>query len=81
MNYLLRQLEQLGYLRLGGDGHDQRSKRIELTRRGVAAARTIRATVRQIERELERELGARQFAELHALLVQLNQTDLVRERA
>jgi DNA-binding MarR family transcriptional regulator len=79
MNYLLRQLEQLGYLTLGDDEEDQRSKRIELTDRGMAAAKTIRASVRRIERELERELGASEFTRLKALLLDLNETPLVRE--
>ena len=79
VNYLLRQLEQLGYLTRTGDEQDQRSKRIQLTDRGLAAANTIRATVREIELELERELGATRFAELRSLLVDLNGTSLVRE--
>jgi DNA-binding MarR family transcriptional regulator len=78
MNYLLSQLEQLGYLERASDEQDQRSKRISLTKRGFDAATTIRATVREIERELKRELGAREFARLQELLVELNQTTLVR---
>ena len=78
MNYLLRQLEELGYLTREDDAADQRSKRIELTERGYAAAKSIRATVRQIEREWERELGPRQFAQLRRLLLDLNGTKLVR---
>ena len=78
VNYLLRQLEQLGYLTRTGDEHDQRSKRIQLTERGLAAATNVRGTVRQIELELEAELGARRFAQLRALLVDLNDSALVR---
>jgi DNA-binding MarR family transcriptional regulator len=78
VNYLLRQLEERRYLTLLGDDHDQRSKRIELTERGYAAAKNIRATVRQIERELERELGKVKFEQLRQLLVELNETPLVR---
>jgi DNA-binding MarR family transcriptional regulator len=80
MNYLLRQLEQLGYLALGGDERDQRSKRIELTERGMAAATTVRASVRKIERELEQELGTRTFEQLRRLLTELNETAFVRDR-
>jgi DNA-binding MarR family transcriptional regulator len=80
MNYLLSQLEQLGYLAREGDGEDQRSKRIRLTERGLAAAKTIRSTVRKIERELEREMGAAKFAKLQQLLTELNQTSLVRDQ-
>jgi DNA-binding MarR family transcriptional regulator len=79
LNYLLRQLEDRGYLTLASDERDQRSKRIELTDRGYAAAKNIRATVRQIERELERELGASKFARLRGLLLELNGTRFVRE--
>jgi len=64
VNYLLRQLEQLGYLTRTSDDQDQRSKRVQLTGRGLAAAENIRATVRQIEGELERELGRARFGEL-----------------
>jgi DNA-binding MarR family transcriptional regulator len=78
VNYLLRQLEQLGYLTRMGDDQDQRSKRIELTTRGLAAAENIRDTVREIEHDLEAELGVARFAELRSLLVDLNDTTLVR---
>src|SRR4051812_17129609 len=37
LNYLLGQLEQLGYLSRRGDTDDQRSKRVHLTPRGHAA--------------------------------------------
>jgi DNA-binding MarR family transcriptional regulator len=80
MNYLLRQLEDLGYVALTSDGDDKRSKRIHLTARGVEAAKTVRRTVRQIERELARELGPERFEQLRELLVELNDTRLVRER-
>jgi DNA-binding MarR family transcriptional regulator len=79
MNYLLGQLERLGYLTRQHDREDQRSKRIHLTKRGFAAAQNIRQTVRQIETELQRELGPNQFAQLRQLLTQLNATDTVRE--
>src|SRR5690242_191430 len=36
LNYLLRQLEQLGYLTRDIDERDQRSKRIHVTPRGLA---------------------------------------------
>ena len=79
MNYLLRQLEDLGYVTRASDEQDQRSKRIALTERGLAAARNIRATVRQVEREWERALGPKEFTRLRNLLVELNDTQLVRE--
>ena len=42
LNYLLGQLEDLGYFTREGDSRDQRSKRIHLTRRGRAVISAIR---------------------------------------
>ncbi|MDX6554277.1 MAG: hypothetical protein QOD86_472 [Miltoncostaeaceae bacterium] len=78
MNYLLGEMERLGYLARRPDPDDRRSRRVELTARGEAMTATIRATVRRIERELERELGAGPFAELKRALADLNRTSLVR---
>ena len=77
-NYLLGELERLGYLVRREDPGDRRSKRIHLTERGWAVARTIRTTVRGIEEEWERELGADRFAQLRDLLADLNETGIVR---
>ncbi|MGH2885783.1 MAG: MarR family winged helix-turn-helix transcriptional regulator [Solirubrobacteraceae bacterium] len=77
MGYLLGQLEQLDYLTRKDDPDDQRSKRINLTERGYAAAQTIRQAIREIEADLETELGPKQFAELRQLLVKLNATDTI----
>jgi DNA-binding MarR family transcriptional regulator len=71
LNYLLGQLQQLGYLTRESDESDQRSKRIRLTRRGVAAGKAIREIVHGIENEWERELGAGKFAQLRDLLTEL----------
>jgi DNA-binding MarR family transcriptional regulator len=79
MNYLLGQMEQLGYLTRDDDPEDQRSKRIHLTERGHAAARAIRETVTEIEAEFEQELGAARFDQLRQLLVHLNSSSIVRE--
>ena len=72
MNYLLGQLEQLGYLMREDDPDDRRSKRVHLTARGRALRRTIRATVTDIEAELEQQLGKARYTQLRALLVELN---------
>jgi DNA-binding MarR family transcriptional regulator len=72
MNYLLGQLEHLGYLTREDDPDDRRSKRVELTDRGRAMQRTIRATVADIEQELQQQLGVAPYAQLRELLVQLN---------
>ena len=79
MNYLLGELERLGYLIRRDDPVDRRSKRIHLTERGHAVVRTIRRTVRRIEAEWEQELGPAQFAQLRELLIALNATSIVRE--
>src|SRR5689334_19219516 len=71
LNYLLGQLEQLGYLTRETDQDDQRSKRIRLTRRGHAALKAIREIVQEVETEWEQQLGPRKFAQLRVLLTQL----------
>jgi len=71
MNYLLGQLEALGYLERRNDAEDLRSKRIYLTARGEAARTVIRATVREVEAEWAGELGADDLEQLRALLVRL----------
>jgi DNA-binding MarR family transcriptional regulator len=79
INYLLGQMQQLGYLTRDDDPQDQRFKRIHLTERGHAAARAIRESVAKIEAELEQQLGPAQLDQLRQLLIQLNGTSFVRE--
>ena len=71
-NYLLGELERLGYLERLPDPDDRRSKRVVLTQRGEQAAHTIRDAVSEIERDWEEQLGADRFAQLRGLLVELN---------
>jgi DNA-binding MarR family transcriptional regulator len=71
LNYLVGQLEQLGYLTREDDEADQRSKRIHLTRRGRAAGAAIREIVREVEAEWEQQLGHEQLAQLRDLLTRL----------
>ena len=78
MNYLLGQMEQMGYLIRVDDPEDHRSKRIHLTARGDAAGRTMREAVVEIESELERDMGAESFGQLRRLLAELNATSFVR---
>lgn len=73
VNYLLGQLEALGYLKRQPDPRDRRSKRIALTNRGERAARTVRDAVKDVERHWEVQLGPDRFTQLKALLVELNQ--------
>jgi DNA-binding MarR family transcriptional regulator len=68
LNYLLGQLEQLGYLTRETDRDDQRSKRVRLTPRGHAATSAI---VQEVETEWEQQLGPREFGQLRRLLTQL----------
>jgi DNA-binding MarR family transcriptional regulator len=79
MNYLLGQMQQLGYLTRDDDPGDQRFKRVRLTKRGHAAARAIRDIVAEIEAELAHDLGPAQLDQLRQLLIQLNATSFVRE--
>src|SRR6201993_1356771 len=71
LNYLLGQLEQLGYLTRETDRNDQRSKRVHLTPRGRAATSAIYEIVQEVETEWEQQLGARKFAQLRRLLTEL----------
>ena len=72
LNYLLGQLERNGYLQRRDDPHDQRFKRIALTRRGQRAARAMRDIVREVEAEWQQQLGPHRFDELRTLLTDLN---------
>jgi DNA-binding MarR family transcriptional regulator len=72
LNYLLRELERLGYLEREPHPDDLRSKRIVLTKRGVAAGGVIREAVAEVEVAWEEQLGPKRFAELRNLLLELN---------
>jgi DNA-binding MarR family transcriptional regulator len=73
LNYLLGQLERLGYLERRPDPDDLRSRRVALTPRGKAAIVVIREAVAELEATWERRLGAKRFAQLRAFLLELNQ--------
>src|SRR5512133_1754124 len=73
LNYLLGQLERLGYLERRPDPDDLRSKRVVLTRRGTSAIHVIREAVVDLESAWAKELGAKRFSELRRLLVELNE--------
>lgn len=72
LNYLLGQLERLGYLERVADADDLRSKRVALTARGTAAIGVIREAVADLETAWARELGTDRFAQLRGLLLELN---------
>jgi DNA-binding MarR family transcriptional regulator len=71
LNYILGQVEELGYVERRSDPDDQRSKRIALTPRGRRAGEVMRKTVLELEREWSEQLGAERFAELKRLLAEL----------
>jgi DNA-binding MarR family transcriptional regulator len=73
LNYLLGDLERCGYIERRPDPDDLRSRRIALTRRGVAAGHVIREAVSDTERDWSEQLGARRFDQLRSLLVELNE--------
>ena len=72
LNYLLGQLEQLGYLTRKTDNSDQRSKRIHLTPRGRAAIEAIREIVGEVEAAWQEQLRPQKFAQLRELLAELH---------
>jgi DNA-binding MarR family transcriptional regulator len=72
LNYLLGELERTGYVERQPHPDDQRSKRIALTDRGTAAVGAIRDAVGEVEAAWADQLGADRFAQLRALLVELN---------
>ena len=73
LNYLLGELERLGYLERQADPDDQRSKRIALTKRGISLGRAMREAVEELEGAWSERLGAKRFAQLRRLLVDLNE--------
>ena len=74
LNYLLGELERTGYVERQPHPDDQRSKRIALTDRGTAAVGVIRDAVGEVEAAWARQLGADRFAQLRALLGELNES-------
>ena len=73
LNYLLGELERLGYLERRPDPHDLRSKRVALTSRGSSAITVIREAVGEVETAWAEQLGPERFDELRNLLLELNQ--------
>src|SRR5438067_11693030 len=61
LNYLLGELERLGYLERRADPDDLRSKRVALTRRGTSAVRVIRKAVGEMEDAWTQQLGPKRF--------------------
>ena len=72
LNYLLGELERLGYLERRADPDDLRSKRIALTPHGIAAVAVIREAVGEVESAWAEQLGAERFDGLRNILLELN---------
>jgi len=71
INYLLNELERLGYIERRDDPNDPRFKQVFMTDRGEEIRKVIRASVRQVEREWAKELGKDDLEQLRQLLVRL----------
>jgi len=73
LNYLLGELERLGYVERRPHPDDLRSKRVALTPRGTAMVGVMRDAVAEMEAEWSERLGTERFAELRGLLIDLNE--------
>src|SRR5262245_16764974 len=73
LNYLLGELERLGYLERRPDPDDLRSKRVALTSRGTSAVSVIRDAIGEVEAEWAQQLGESRFEELRSLLRELSE--------
>ena len=72
LNYLLGQLEGLGYLERRPDPDDLRRKRIVLTARSVEAIGVIREAVAEVEGAWAEKIGSKRFEQLRGLLADLS---------
>jgi DNA-binding MarR family transcriptional regulator len=73
MNYLLGQLEELGYVERRVDPGDVRSRHVHLTPRGISTIKVIRDAVTELERDWEAQLGSDRWRQLKELLAGLNE--------
>ncbi len=71
MNYLLSQLEAMGYLRRVRSGKGT-SARVMLTEKGRQVGALLRSEVRRIEAEWAKVLGRKRFDDLVASLREMN---------
>lgn len=78
MNQLLKSLEALGYLDRSDAPDEGRARIVRFTKRGRAVYAKMIEVLQQIEREWTDELGAKQFAELKALLFRVWESPLAR---
>ena len=78
MNQLLKSLEQHGYVTREDANDDLRSRRVQLTKRGLAVSKRMIELLEVIETEWRGGLGAHRFDELKALLGEVWRLDLSR---
>ena len=78
MNQLLKSLEGLGYLARSDAPDEGRARIVRFTKRGRAVYAKMIDILRDIERDWGAELGAKRFAELKALLVDVWESPLAR---
>jgi DNA-binding MarR family transcriptional regulator len=71
VNYLLGELERMGYLERRADPDDRRSRRIALTARGESLRPVIRESMQQLEAEWAKLLGRDRLEQLRELLTEL----------
>src|SRR4051794_27211191 len=71
VNDLLRDLEQMGYLRLEPDTADNRARIVRLTRRGKALHHRAVKAHAEVEAEWEAAVGKRRYTDLRKTLAQL----------
>ncbi|MDQ3630970.1 MAG: MarR family transcriptional regulator, partial [Actinomycetota bacterium] len=72
MNYLLGQLQSLGYIERRPDQDDGRGQRVYATERGEALITVARAAVRALEDEWAGALGRADLETLRDILTRLN---------
>lgn len=72
MNYLLGQLESLGYIERRPDEEDGRGQRVYATERGEDLITVARAAMRALEDEWAGALGRRDLENLRDILTRLN---------
>ena len=71
VNYLVKALEEMGYVERIPDPLDGRGKIVRLTERGEANSMAGRAIIQEIEQEWANQLGEETMVELRTLLEQL----------
>ena len=76
LNQLLLSLEASGYIARSAAKDDGRTRVVRFTRRGRDAYAKIAEILNDIEREWIAELGAKQFADLKAILTRVWQSPL-----